>query len=368
MSEARIVWILGAGASVGLGGPTLNSLLSLASDRDLRARYEGTAPGLFGPTAFMARRLYHHGRRFPEGQVHPDDRGKPGELLWKHAEDYLDYLDTAAEKPDGVFARRLRLTLERLAPLVGPDKPPLSANELRDAARRLVAAECCGFLEDADVTSERWASYVRWAGSLGRLDTLITFNYDRVIETIPGTRIKVILPDTDDLSQAVASDCCPMLKLHGSVDWRMDGNRVTRSDNRTFALTCADGELAVATPGPAKAKHANHQGVAKLWDAAGGRIEDADILVFVGYRIPHSDGLARERLLRAITISQELTDPGNRLSVHIVLGTDLQAAERLESLLTFTAPSFGHKGQPALIHRHPLYAEDFFGVVHRERL
>jgi len=96
-----VVWILGAGASVGLGGPTLKTLLSRAADIDLQARFaEKDFPALYDQTAKWARLLYHYGRNWPEGNWSMFDRG---ELLWQHAEEYLDYLDTAAANPDGLW-------------------------------------------------------------------------------------------------------------------------------------------------------------------------------------------------------------------------------------------------------------------------
>jgi hypothetical protein len=55
---------------------------------------------------------------------------------------------------------------------------------VRTTARRLVAAECAAFLQHVDPTREQWRPYRRWAASLTPNDTVVTFNYDRVLEML----------------------------------------------------------------------------------------------------------------------------------------------------------------------------------------
>ena len=52
------------------------------------------------------------------------------------------------------------------------------------AARRLLGAECCSFLHSVDVAAERWRPFHRCASQLTGEDTIVTFNYDRVVELV----------------------------------------------------------------------------------------------------------------------------------------------------------------------------------------
>ena len=66
----RVAWIVGAGFSVPLGGPTLQQLLSKSSYESLKVRFadESGKQALLSPSAFTAIRLYHYGRRYPDGR------------------------------------------------------------------------------------------------------------------------------------------------------------------------------------------------------------------------------------------------------------------------------------------------------------
>src|SRR5713226_2067445 len=96
-----IVWILGAGFSKPLGGPLLGRMLSPESKQDLRIRYS-QMPKLWSPQADAARSLYYYGQsKKPLNRSQnnvPEFIDGEGEHLWEDAEEYLDYLDTAAEK------------------------------------------------------------------------------------------------------------------------------------------------------------------------------------------------------------------------------------------------------------------------------
>src|SRR5262249_4980987 len=155
----------------------------------------------------------------------------------------------------------------------------------RDVARRLVAAECCGFLHRVSTKREQWGPFHRWARDLiAPGDTIVSFNYDRVVELLceehnksknddGASPICVLVPSelekSDDWKAA-----CPMFKLHGSVDWFIgtDGRSpglVVQKDPQdpTTALTCNDGKLAIATPGPSK-QDASENSFQPLWSAA----------------------------------------------------------------------------------------------------
>jgi hypothetical protein len=172
--------------------------------------------------------------------------------------------------------------------------------------------------------------------------------------------------------------CCPLLKLHGSVDWRRQApvngkiGFEMMTDDPTFALVCNDDELAIASPGPSKKRAAAE--FKELWRLAEKSLTSADSIVFVGYRFPETDAHAREQLLSAIRENNPGKDP-HRLSMHIVLGHPGRDSTRLEALLRHvggaTRAGVGplvDYGRGYLVTSHPLFAQDFFTVVQRDDL
>jgi hypothetical protein len=365
--DKKIVWILGAGFSAPLGGPLLTQLFA-PQCLDVLSDF---FPTTFEPVEFVdVMRAYHYGTRFRHGRSLGHVGGVPqdtvGAALWEDAEQFLDFLDCADDATNGKAHRKAigralagyAVSLERpreemrAAQRVGP---------LPGLARRLLAAECCRFLVFANPQSETWVAHQRWLSLIEKQDTVVTFNYDRVVETLAQSHpawLRPVLPgETSLLSRA------PLIKLHGSVDWQRGSDRSVRVvQDPTFAAFCRKPEeLVIASPGPTK------QQVTKdlddLWQLACRRISDADIIVFVGYRFPPSDATAREQLLGAI---RNNTSPF--LNVHTVLGPDLRQNDtvRMDALLhSVLAPA---KGGMYAVKAHPLWSQDFFSVASRRSL
>jgi hypothetical protein len=387
-AEKRVVWVLGAGFSKPLGGPLLPQLLSRRLEKEIQARFpssDANAPYSrvhAQPTAIV-RNLYEYGLsderlRSPASISHKMN-------LWAHAEEFIDYLDTALEPPpkDGANPHAVLLTqiVREVSGSNGPSLPQLQA-----AARRIVAAECCAFLQNVNPRSERWQPYRTWLRSLRPSDTIVTFNYDRVIETLcdaqdadashnrgsPSCVMPLVPSRMDD--PGVWSGCCPLLKLHGSVDWK----RTTQPPNPralfeatadpVFALTCEDEEIAIATPGPSKFEASRE--FVDVWSVAESALSRADAIVFVGYRFPETDADAREKLLQSIGANR-----ARHLAIHIVLGHLGHDSIRLRALLRYVAGRNGrdesgprYQTPNFLVHSHPLFAQDFFSVLDREEL
>jgi hypothetical protein len=122
----------------------------------------------------------------------------------------------------------LRQELSRHAgPRSGND--PVVAERVAAMAKRLVAAECC-FFRDSDVRYERWDPYVSWARQLQDDDTVISFNYDRVVEVAATRAGRVVDPRLG--SESSLSRGITLLKLHGSIDWSTDSEgRVTLTND-----------------------------------------------------------------------------------------------------------------------------------------
>jgi hypothetical protein len=224
-----------------------------------------------------------------------------------------------------------------------------------------VAGECCLFLRGADTSSEKWRPYVEWARSLEAGDTVITFNYDRTVElaaVTAGKELGIVAG-----GQPVRKGLPRLLKMHGSVDWRRDGDLDVLVDDPEHALHCPSSELCIASP----------------WQMAAAAISRADALVFVGYRFPQSDSVAREHLLRAIMSNGESNGGPAHVAVHTVLGPDINSpdARRLEGLLRYSLGRTRRSPFPGgllpfssppkyyTLLPQPLYAEDFLGLVGR---
>jgi hypothetical protein len=357
-------------------------------------------PLLHTQEAGWVRRLYWYGST--DGPLTGADATHHGERMWENAEEFLDYLDTAADDREGGEPNPLGQRLEKITREVWSRS--IGAKTLRSAARRLIAAECCTFLEGVDVRRrERWEPFRSWVRSLTPDDTIVTFNYDRVVERLHEAQnldardgngqpslIHVVTPGNAQ-DPGVWSGCAPLLKLHGSVDWRKDlaGGRVVVSvQDERYALTCPDEHLAVATPGPSKRREA--QGFQELWELAKRALRIADAIVFVGFRFPETDADARKELLGAIGGNVGKGDRYNerdasQLSLHTVLGngpTSGRDAERLAALLRFSCRGSrdearrdtarfhvtGVSSHRFTVDSHPLLAQDFFSVERRKDL
>jgi hypothetical protein len=223
--------------------------------------------------------------------------------------------------------------------------PPQSIEPVRDAARRLLAVECSRFLVGADPKSERWAPYRDWSQRVftatspskgGDRHLIVTFNYDTVLEKL-GFQDGVRLPRQ--------SSDKPILKLHGSVNWkRAKAGHFTHETDEHFAASCPIEELAIAPPGPDKVGVADE--FDDLWKAATTALGSADAVVFIGYRFPQTDAQARDKILSALS--------SRTIPMHVVLGSDLHSvdAQRLRGLLVSNTPR-----TPVVM--HPLFAQDF---------
>ncbi len=369
--DRRIVWILGAGFSKPLGAPLLDDLF-LPATWDLYAIQYGESrfSKLRSKTAEAVHWLYNHGRRFTLGRSISWNWTFDGEALWANAEEFLDYLDTAATAPT---AAALKARIEQLAgkfltlqhPGVSISIP--AVDELAAAARRLLAAECSAFLSRIDLKSERCDPFVRWAQRVGPKDTVITFNYDIFLDLLamlPNCKFAVVDPATPELEP----DLAPALKLHGSVDWGFSNGVFKRTDNKEFSLICNDSAIGIASPGPKKLEATGS--LKDLWDKAVQALQSADAVVFLGYRFPPTDSHARHTLLTA------LAENGKPyLALHTVLGPDIgsPASARLRELLRYAmrlkgrihVPPRDYTHQEFSLVQHPLYTEDFLSLFER---
>jgi hypothetical protein len=355
------VWILGAGFSVPLDGPTLESLFSSTSC----LRVGGTCCYLDDEGR---RELENVQKFYKKYATSSKDAGD--EIFWSNPEDFLDKLEASLcsqdDNPnsnDSPFSQRpanLRIFAERFAAIHPPsqssakdDKSVVST--ALHAAKRLLAGECYVFTRFADPKTEKWRAFVTWAAGLTTDDTVITFNYDRVLEIIRDylknetgrTPFKVLFPD--DVTSYNGTET-RVLKLHGSIDWvRHADGRFTLGD-ADAAIKSRPEQIALATPGSSKSNAITEFN--KLWTAAMAAIEESSRVIFIGYRLPETDALAREKLMLSLKLSRSIQN------IDIVLGPNVESGEcvRMANLAKFAT------GRHSIVSQIPLWGQDFLAL------
>lgn len=348
------VWILGAGFSRALGAPLLSDLFSLRK----RTVFMSVYPTLFGienQAIHQAYALFHHGMNYPEGYLFEPNFATPrGTKLWRDAENFIEELDDAAhieahrkeleEMWDTFRAasdvaliiagtqRKFQCQTSTVAKTALADSTSLGI-----AAKQIVAAECHHFLTSVTQSSERAKPFVAWGRCLDKDDTIVTFNYDLVVEKIVNTSTCVAGVTAgnahQDAQDALNKNVPLLIKLHGSLDW------MARKGDPSGAFPClkatpnlsSDYAPAIATPGASKL--AARDGAFKdLWDTAASKIRQATEIYIVGYGLPESDASAREFLLENIR-DNEVIGKSSDLKISIVLGDIDFRARRLDKLL-----------------------------------
>jgi len=304
--------------------------------------------------------------------------------LWSDAEAFLDRLDVAAEDPESAPARLIWNLLEAnsLTKNFSALQPLDSIKRLRALTRRFVALQCDRTTVSHDEGLESWNAYKSWVERLrksGDIHTILTFNYDLVLEKL-GIDVPVNsqVPHLDAPGNADEQITIEQemrvyaLKLHGSVDWMrdQDGDFVKPSGNWNLQ-TCDGDTIAIASPGPCK-NNCVEGPLSKLWDSGLRAISEADSIVFVGYRFPPSDAVARSKILQAIGRNKK----AKQLTLNTVLGPNLTQSDsvRLKALLTYTAHNSDRIDEASDIRsltasvgtfrliEHPLWTEDFVTV------
>jgi hypothetical protein len=309
-------------------------------------------------------------------------RGRENEHLWNDAEEFLAYVhDALGPSPAAIKAARLTGLVDRLGVRIDEDFPESEAvfdsasfrdfvSDPSSAARWALAAECELFLHGADTSAEAWKPYLDWARSLDpTFDTIVTFNYDCVLERLGPSIFDVVRPDDPRLTKGELPrfEKVPVFKLHGSTSWvgdlsdtsiSLDGGPLERRTSRVLA-----------PPGRMKATWANKM-LAPLWRAALTKIQSAWSYAVLGYGFPKTDAEARMRLLAGISQSS----PGQVKRLDLVLGPDTGRPEA-RRVLELMRRRMGHSrpvfidaepderppGSYALITQHPLWVEDFLG-------
>ncbi len=351
----KVVWVLGSGFSRSLGGPLLKDLFSMHTQERIFFRY-GDPPE--SDVRLIVYKLYH-------------ERSKN----WTHAEEFLEHLD---------LATRDEKRRQQVGTWAAEALRPIAPEEILAAAKRIVAAECCEFLSVVEETDERAGPYARWAKRLSPADTVITFNYDAVLEKLAWSKFHVVTApinpgDHETITDIEMNKKALLLKLHGSVMWNRGSDGRILCGNKSDlerAVTLEDPVIAI--PGRAKKESAGGEFKA-IWTQAARALREAQRIIFLGYGWPPSDAEARRMLFDALECNDS-----QELHVHLVLGGNTVVTDRVSRFIEFAGVRAGRETDPLgfrrvatgegifermaipfepkpllEIHVEPLYAEEF---------
>ena len=246
-----VVWLLGAGFSKPLGGPLFSELLSERTEQWARAWFSirGLSP-----------------ERFPDGVANIYAHGQ-SEHLWENPEECLALIDEA--RLDRVAMAVIEAAFSRAIGKVNIERLWASMTHFVGAA----TSHYVDRVSTAKDLPEAWQPYLLWANTLSELDSIISFNYDRVVEhllTRTGKRPAILA------------------KLHGTVD---EAKTLCGDIDSGVALST------IATPGPTKTRSMRNSLLEQHWSQAERALAQAHRLVVVGYSFPATDTFVRSFIL-----------------------------------------------------------------------
>jgi len=212
---------------------------------------------------------------------------------------------------------------------------------------------------------------------------VISFNYDRVLEELAAdqsSKLKILLPcecpkGPSDQTKP-PPDVVPVLKLHGSVDWKENDFKEIVQVNLKEILANEDASPFIAAPGRSKQDAVEEQ-LVPLWEQAKRSLKQAQALVILGYGFPATDTKARTEIQTAFAAQPTVLDTTRRIDVVLGPDTNRPEARRVESLLETFDPnrilviSYGNVGAYCraclYLKCHQLWAQDFI-FDYRERM
>lgn len=240
-----------------------------------------------------------------------------------------------------------------------PKKWQARTAELQELVRRVLIHTTCA-ADDATLQPRPSSLHGKILGTLQDGDTLLTFNYDMVIEeSMPengslwtprggyGVETAGITHDWvrhwftgHNLSPETESRV-DLLKLHGSINWTLYKNGNVRLKERPYVVRARRGrplfEKAAILP-PGWNKRVDLKPYSTLWAKARLRLEKCAALVVVGYSLPETDLVARALFQEA---SRLRAARGTFLKELHVADTNGTVRDRIAELF---APALGFRG------------------------
>lgn len=215
------------------------------------------------------------------------------------------------------FHRKLRISRGRQR---------LAYSKIQQTFRRVL-----GYLLEASTEGQSCMYHEVLVSALRPGDAILSFNYDTLIDAALRNRggnrwraangygVSVTAGsaswDSKKLRGKQAADPIKLLKLHGSLNWKL------APDGASIELTTApyDPKKFLVIPPAWNKPITTHPVFSKVWKAARAALRDASILMVIGYSVPPTDMLS-QALLRV-----EATGPSRRLR-HVVLANPTPVA------------------------------------------
>lgn len=363
-SEVNHVYILGAGFSYPMGGPLFADLFS----QSIPYRFLNFTE--FDPDVLnQPDNLDQLGLLAQFVKVFPNYyRGFKQTNNIDNPEQFLEYCDCALNDKEVWFTICL---LQRFHQLNRERQESLSANEKRKLIHDVIIAckirlvlETNTFVSNIPDDSDRWSPYSQWFDKLGTNDTIISLNYDLLVETIaqkagrpfPGRdfKLKEDCARVDDLlAQNEREANLPLLcKVHGSVDW-IEENDVAFAKRYTVDDCFFGYTPLLGTPGTGKIGLSKGS-LKRVWQTALERLRQAHVISIVGYSLPQTDNDFRIKLLDSIVGTN-----GNLKAINIVLGPPTPHSQRAQAILKQATKLSTPCGKSIEVNLLPIYAQDY---------
>lgn len=259
----KTVWILGAGFTRPLGGPLLCDFFGQRMQEHVRAWMHVNGIELDNASctgAYLLQALFRSG--IEDG-------------TWLNAEQFLGDVISAPTSPmqaELLLARARKIGTLRIG-TANCSWDSVAADELAIWAPHYVGAAISSFVvptlsEHINEVPEDWASYCAWFDGLDDHHTVLSFNYDRVLELLL------------DRHRRCSHAAPPAIRyLHGVLPTPEDVAELIRKGDPLSGL---------GFPGRSK-KSLIVSSFAKSWIDAGDALRQADQIIIVGYSMPRTD-------------------------------------------------------------------------------
>lgn len=180
---------------------------------------------------------------------------------------------------------------------------------LEELIRRVVVQTTCQS-ENGRLRPRSSSAHTTILKNLKKGDSILTFNYDMLIEeSFDSDAVWTPRGGYGKDVYGLSSEWCKkwfkarnmdhqteskvrLIKLHGSVNWRLYRTKKVRLKDRPFVVRTGDFEnVSIMPPGPNKRIDRNPY--RQLWREGRLRLEKAKTIIIIGYSLPEADILAR---------------------------------------------------------------------------